>query len=108
MSGNGASRDGRLRSPAKRSLLFFQAGLFFAQEQELTCSRASKQQTLFLYSLFITHTSSVLEAADPAISTLKILSPRAYVLPRVMKMRGEPPVQEEEADGIFFAAHISV
>lgn len=65
-----------------------------------------EQQTLFLYSLFITHTSSILEAADPAISPLKILSPQAYVLPSAMEMRSEPHAQEEEADGILLRTNL--
>lgn len=61
-----------------------------------------KEQTLFLNSLFITRTSSIL---DPAISALKILSTQTCVLSYVLKMGTEMPVREAEGDGhksVFF------
>ena len=67
----------------------------------------SEQQTLFLCSLFITHTGSILEAADPATCPLKILSPQAHVLPCARKMRSEAPVQEKgEADRLWLHANL--
>lgn len=66
-------------------------GVFFFQGRSIFCTSSPaaerwKQQTLFLDSLFITHTSSIFDT-----SPLKTLPPQAerYVLLCVMKMRRE-------------------